>query len=101
MCTRVENPIVLLKKQEKWVYYHRLSSYKKKKMDIVIKRDGEGYIAEIKWKKSLYAYWYSEEEAVNELKNVVDMMVEYYSEEISLQKKIQKHLLNKQIKYAV
>jgi hypothetical protein len=70
-------------------------------MNIVIRKDGEWYIAEIKWKKALYAFWYSEEEAVNELKNVVDMMVDYYSEEISLQKKIQKYLVSKQLEYAV
>ncbi|MFA7717205.1 MAG: hypothetical protein WC875_00635 [Candidatus Absconditabacterales bacterium] len=70
-------------------------------MNIVIRKDGEGYIAEIKGKKALYAFGYSEEEAVNELKNVVDMMVDYYSEEISLQKKIQKYLVSKQLEYAV
>ena len=70
-------------------------------MDIIIKKDGEWYIAEIKWRKSLYAFGYTQEEAIKELKNVVDMMVEYYSEEINLQKKIQKSLLNKQIEYAI
>lgn len=29
------------------------------------------------------------------------MLVDYYSEEISLQKKIQKYLVGKQLKYAV
>ena len=70
-------------------------------MDILITKDGEWYIAEIKWRKALYAFGYSKEEAVNELKNVVDMMVDYYSEEISLQKKIQKRLMSKQLEYAI
>ncbi|MFA6256209.1 MAG: hypothetical protein WC606_03415 [Candidatus Absconditabacterales bacterium] len=70
-------------------------------MDIIIRKDGEGYIAEIKGKNALYAFGYSKEEAVSELKNVVDMMVDYYSEEISFQKKIKKYLAGKQLKYAV
>jgi hypothetical protein len=70
-------------------------------MDIIIRKDGEWYIAEIKGKNALYAFWYSKEEAVSELKNVVDMMVDYYSEEISFQKKIKKYLAGKQLKYAV
>jgi len=77
-----------------------LSTYKKE-MDIIIKKDGEWYIAEIKWRKALYAFWYSKEEAINELKNVVDMMVDYYSEEISFQKKIKKYLAGKQLTHAI
>jgi len=70
-------------------------------MDILITKDGEWYIAEIKWRKALYAFWYTQEEAVNELKNVVDMMVDYYSEEISFQKKIKKYLAGKQLSHAI
>lgn len=70
-------------------------------MNILIKKDGTWYIAEVKWRKALYAFWYSQEEAINELKNVVDMMFDYYSEEISFQKKIKKYLAGKQLKYAV
>ena len=70
-------------------------------MDILIKKDGEWYIAEVKWRKALYAFWYSKEEAIKELKNVVDMMVDYYSEEILFQKKIKRFLLSKACEYAV
>ena len=70
-------------------------------MDILINKDGKWYIAEIKWRKALYAFWFTPEEAVNELKNVVDMMVDYYSEEIGVQKKIKKYLAGKQLKYAI
>ena len=69
--------------------------------DITIKKDGQWYLAQVKWRKALYAFWYTQEEAVKELKNVIDMMVDYYSEEISFQKKIQKYLAGKQLKYAV
>lgn len=70
-------------------------------MDIIIRKDGEWYIAEIKGKKTLYAFGYSKEEALNELKNVVDMMVDFYSEEISFQKKIKKYLAGKQLSHAI
>ena len=49
----------------------------KKTMDITIKKDGEWYLAEVLGKKSLYAFWYTKQEAIQELKNVIDMMVEF------------------------
>ena len=61
-------------------------------MEIIIRKDGEWYIAEVKSKPNVYAFWYSKEEALNELKNVVDMMVDFYSQEMSSQKKIQKYI---------
>ena len=83
------------------MYISNIYKFKTKEMEVLITKDGEWYIAEIKWKKALYAFWYTQEEAVNELKNVVDMMVDYYSEEIGVQKKIKKYLAGKQLKYAI
>jgi predicted RNase H-like HicB family nuclease len=70
-------------------------------MEIIIRKDGEWYIAEVKSKPNVYAFWYSKEEALSELKNVVDMMVDFYSQEMSFQKKIKKFLMNKSYTYAV
>ncbi len=70
-------------------------------MEIIIRKDGEWYIAEVKSKPSIYAFGYSKEEALSELKNVVDMMVDFYSQEMSFQKKIKKFLINKSYTYAV
>ncbi len=70
-------------------------------MEIIIRKDGEWYIAEVKSKSNIYAFWYSKEEALSELKNVVDMMVDYHSQEISFQKKVKKFLINKSYTYAV
>jgi len=70
-------------------------------MEIIIRKDGEWYIAEVKSKPNIYAFWYSKEEALSELKNVVDMMVDYHSQEISFQKKVKKFLINKSYTYAV
>ncbi len=70
-------------------------------MDIVVRIDWDWYLAEVKDKESLYAFWYSKQEAVDELKNVIDMTVDYYSQEISFQKKIKKQLIGNKIEYAV
>jgi len=70
-------------------------------MDITIREDWDWYIAEIKSKPNIYAFWYSKQEAFSELKNVVDMMFDYYSEEISFQKKVKKFLTNKTFEYAI
>jgi predicted RNase H-like HicB family nuclease len=70
-------------------------------MEIIIRKDGEWYIAEVKSKPNIYAFWYSKEEALSELKNVVDMMVDYHLQEISFQKKVKKFLINKSYTYAV
>jgi len=70
-------------------------------MWITIKKDWEWYIAEVEWKANLYAFGYTQEEAFNELKNVVDMMMDYYSQEMSFQKKVKELLSNKSYSYAV
>ncbi len=70
-------------------------------MEIIIRKDWEWYIAEVKSKPNIYAFWYSKEEALSELKNVVDMMVDFYSQEMSFQKKVKKFLINKSYTYAV
>ena len=82
--------------------YNRLSIYIiNLPMEILLKKDWEWYLAEVQGKANLYAFWYSEEEAIQELKNVVDMMVDYYNEEMIFQKKIRKSLVNKTYHYAI
>ena len=70
-------------------------------MKIIVRKDGEWYIAEVQWKENVYAFWYTEEEAVKELNNVVDMMLDYYNNEVSTQETIKNLLKNKQYSYAV
>ena len=70
-------------------------------MKIIIKKDGEWYIAEVQWKPEVYAFWYTPQEAVKELGNVVDMMIDYYDKESSIQKNIKNVLIQKQYSYAV
>ena len=70
-------------------------------MKIVLKKDWDGYLAEVERKKNLYVFWYFEEEAINELQKVIDMMTDYYEEELQNQKNLKYLLLKKQYSYAV
>ncbi len=70
-------------------------------MKIIVRKDGEWYIAEVQWKENVYAFWYTEEEAVKELNNVVDMMLDYYNKEVSVQESIKNLEKNKKYSYAV
>ena len=70
-------------------------------MKIIVRRDWEWYIAEVQWKENVYAFWYTEEKAVKELNNVVDMMLDYYNKEVTIQESIKKLLKNKKYSYAV
>lgn len=70
-------------------------------MEIIIKKDWEWYFAEVKWKSNIYAFWYSQESAIEELKNVVDMMVDYHNEKSKENKSIMKNLIKKNYTYAV
>ena len=70
-------------------------------MNIIVRPDGDWYLAEVKGKENLYAFWYTKQDAIDELQNVIDMIVDYYTKEISFQKKIKKQLLNNKIEYAI
>ncbi len=44
-------------------------------MAIEVNKDGEGFLAKICGRDNLYAFGYSEDEALQELENVVDMVM--------------------------
>ena len=48
------------------------------KVNIVIEKDGEEYMARVADQQNLFAFACSEEEAVTELKHVVDMLLDYH-----------------------
>ena len=50
-------------------------------MKIIIEKDGDGYLAKVEGHQNLFAFAYSEKEAVMELKNVVEMVMDYESME--------------------
>ena len=70
-------------------------------MKVIIKKDWEWFLAEVEWKQNIFAYWESKEEALKELNNVVDMLLDYYNEEVSTQKTIKNLLKTKNYSYAV
>ena len=70
-------------------------------MKIIVRKDWEWYIAEVQWKENVYAFWYTEEEAVKELNNVVDMMLDYYNKEVTVQESIKDLIKNKKYSYAI
>ena len=41
-------------------------------------KKGDGYLAKVKDQPNLFAFAYSEKEAVQELKNVVEMIMDYH-----------------------
>ncbi len=70
-------------------------------MKILIKKDGDWYLVEVDGKKNIFAFWYTEEEAINELQNVIDMMTDYYNEELQNQKILKHLLLERKYSYAI
>ncbi len=69
---------------------------------ITIKKDWKWYLAEIKWYNNLFAFWFSKEEAKNELLNVIDMMMDYHLELIEKERKLKNSILkNKYLEYAL
>ena len=55
----------------------------KMKVDITIEKDGEGYLAGVKGHEHLFAFAYSKKEALIELKNVVEMVMDYHLEQVN------------------
>lgn len=47
-------------------------------MNTTIEKDGDGYLAKVEGHQNLFVFAYSEKEAIIELKNVVEMMMDYH-----------------------
>ncbi len=67
-------------------------------MKIEIIKDGEGFLAQVKGQENLFAFAYSEKDAILELKNVVDMIMDFHLEQINIERLVKNELANK---YAV
>lgn len=46
-------------------------------MTIDVRKDGEGFLAKVRGQDGLYSFGYSKAEALKELGNVVDMIMDY------------------------
>ena len=70
------------------------------KVNIVVEKDGEGYLARLQDQQNLFAFAYSEKEAVTELKHVVDMLLDCHLEQINNEQIISNKLAARVEKYA-
>jgi predicted RNase H-like HicB family nuclease len=70
-------------------------------MEIIIEKDGEGYLAKVEGHDNLFAFAYSEKEAIIELKNVVEMIMDYHLEQVNEERIIKNKLTSTVEKYAV
>ena len=71
------------------------------KVNIVVEKDGDGFLAKVKNRQNLFAFAYSEKEAIVELKNVVEMMMDYHLEQVNNERIIRNELMSTVEKYAV
>lgn len=47
-------------------------------MNIVIEKDWDWYLAKVEGKDNYFAFWYTPEEALSELKNITTMTWDFY-----------------------
>ena len=71
------------------------------KTNIVVEKDGDGFLAQVENHQNLFAFALSEKEAVIELKNVVEMMMDYHLEQINDERIIRNQLVSTIEKYTV
>ncbi|AOS83571.1 hypothetical protein BIU88_05070 [Chlorobaculum limnaeum] len=71
------------------------------KTSIVIEKDGDGFLARVEGHENLFAFAYSEKDAVTELKNVVEMIMDYHLEQVNDERLIRNELATAVEKYAV
>ena len=70
-------------------------------MKTTIEKDADGYLAKITDHPNLFAFAYSEAEAIAELKNVVEMVMDFHLEQVNNERLIRNELNSMQEKYAV
>ncbi len=70
-------------------------------MQTTIEKDGDGYLAKVKDQTYLFAFAYSEKETVQDLKNVLEMIMDYHLEQINAERLIRNELTALQEQYAV
>jgi predicted RNase H-like HicB family nuclease len=70
-------------------------------MKTIIEKDGDGYLAKVEGHQNLFAFAYSEKEAIIELKNVVEMIMDYHLEQANDERIIRNELASVVEQYAV
>ena len=67
----------------------------------LIEKDGEGYLASVEGHDSLFAFAYSEREAILELRNVVEMILDFHIEQVNDERLIRNEIVSVIESYAV
>jgi len=62
------------------------------KTNVVLEKDGDGYLARVESHQNLFAFAYTEKDAVIELKNVVEMVMDYHLEQANDERIIRNEL---------
>jgi len=70
-------------------------------MNITIEKDWDWYLAKVVGKDNYFAFWNTQREALIELKNVIEMIRNFYEEQIAEQKQIESLLLVKEKEYTL
>ncbi|MDP6630382.1 MAG: hypothetical protein QGH42_08330 [Kiritimatiellia bacterium] len=70
-------------------------------MRIMVKEDGEGYLARVRGSQNLYAYGLTQEQALDELSSVIDMTMDYHLEQVDIERRARQELLTRRAAYAV
>nr|VFK56714.1 MAG: hypothetical protein BECKTC1821F_GA0114240_10126 [Candidatus Kentron sp. TC] len=71
------------------------------KTNIVLEKDGDGYLAKVEGHQNLFAFAYTEKDAIIELKNVVEMVMDYHLEQANDERIIRSELATRVEKYAL
>nr|VFJ67672.1 MAG: hypothetical protein BECKDK2373C_GA0170839_11686 [Candidatus Kentron sp. DK] len=71
------------------------------KINVVLEKDGDGYLARVEGHQNLFAFAYTEKDAVIELKNVVEMVMDYHLEQANDERIIRNELVTTVGKHAL
>ncbi|VGO17449.1 hypothetical protein PDESU_06045 [Pontiella desulfatans] len=70
-------------------------------MKILVKEDGEGYMARVRGSDNLFAYGFTKEEALDELSGVIDMTMDYHLEQVDIERRARQELMENRAAYAL
>ena len=70
-------------------------------MKIIVKEDGEGFLARVRGSDNLFAYGLTREEPLDELSGVIEMTMDYHLEQIDIERRARQELLTNRAAYAV
>ncbi len=70
-------------------------------MQITIKKDEKGFLAEVKNHPRIFAWGKTKTEAKKELGNVIEMMMDYHLEQVEVERKLRNNLEKNKVSYAL